>query len=199
MTKMLFTICNNVSKWGLLGQKPPALTSFAPAALVSCDPLIDPFELAQPLQQAAPGQPLGPSVLRWRRRKAAVQRLVAWKRHTPQTNKSVKNNLKRLQKSAAVSTTAGAPRNSWARPAGKHTVTMEQSVKYPSLDAPPTAFVIQWGLSSRPQLSTLPGNIFWSLWSGKGQKPPSTPDPDRRPPPSPPTAKLIYKFLFLLI
>lgn len=49
---------------------------------------------------------------------------------------------------------------SWAGSAGKHTLTMGQSFKYLRTLTPPIKINSQWGFSSRPQRSSLPGYCY---------------------------------------
>ncbi len=138
--------------------------------MVCCDPVIDPLQLGQPLQQIAPGQPLWAPVLRWRRRKAAVQRMVARKRHLYKQTKKDCEKEKKGKKCNGVLSWRMPPllsQTSWKT----HSATMEQSVKYSSQQAPPTAFLNQWGSSSRSQRSTLPGNIFGAFDESKASPP----------------------------
>lgn len=81
----------------------------------SCGSLIVPLQLAQLLQQAPPGQPLGAPVLRWRWRKAAVQRVVAGKRHLC---RQIQKYIIRFDVKVHLYESGGSPL--CPRPAGKH-------------------------------------------------------------------------------
>ena len=97
--------------------------------MIRCDPLVDPLQLGQSLQEPAPGQPLGAPVLRRGGRKAAVRRVIARKRHLGEQNTKCSDFLfekgggKRRGGEGEKKKCGGVSSHSCSRsrPAGKHT------------------------------------------------------------------------------